>query len=332
MLQPATPLSTLEKPPSTREVHVWADYIELLCLVSIDQEISKADVLDRVRERRDLDEPDDASLLDDSAVRGGAAEHDDRFSTDLDDIFAHLVYREGTFKDAYPFTIGQGRVLRVKASLAMRHRLYIFFLLSANLRYLPRSLTSKLTSDFELLSAEVLRACLPSGAEVHVFGSNALHSAQPRYAGRLWNKIQRLAADLHERPAIPETEFKPTDTGDNGLDIVGWVPAGDKAGGFFLVFGQCACTEDWVSKQHSSSAEQWRATMSLLATPSNMVFVPYCFRQSNGEWLRRHDIHGTVLIDRPRFVYYLPNGHEILTVQPSNDIVGDLLKQRESLE
>ena len=52
-----SPLIELQTLPSTSDGHEWADYIELLCLTNKDGRISKADVLDFVRERiKDLKE------------------------------------------------------------------------------------------------------------------------------------------------------------------------------------------------------------------------------------------------------------------------------------
>lgn len=336
MLMPLAPLQKIERLPDTSDLRRWADYVELLSLVNLDQEISKDDMLDRITEGKDLDARDDGvgpeiggdqEGLDDLA---NVAQHNDRQAHRVDEIFTHLEYRQATYKDFYPFTvIGHSDVLAVRRPLTIKHKFYTFFLLSSNLRYVPRTTQEVLTDDFELVSAAVLRQCLPKGANVHVFGKNSHTPA--RYRGLLWDKINRLAEDLGEIVHVPKSDFRPSDSGDNGLDIVGWVPTGDDVGGYLLVFGQCACTDQWVAKQHSSSADAWRPIMTFKAPPSNMAFVPFCLRQSNGSWSASSDIHGSILIDRLRFIHFLQHGYTLLKGQRSYSVIQDVLRQRESV-
>jgi hypothetical protein len=60
------------------------------------------------------------------------------------------------------------------------------------------------------------KQCLPETAEVHIFGTSG-----KRYTGNLWQKIQRLAADLYETVIITEDKFSNKNVGDDGLDIIG---------------------------------------------------------------------------------------------------------------
>jgi len=338
MLTPPAPLQRIDKLPDTSDLRLWTDYVELLCLVNIDREVSKDDVLGRIAEGKDLDVhgddigPETGDEPGASGVDLDAARRDDRRARRVDDVFNHLVFRHGMFRDFYPFTlVRNGNTLSARNTSTAKHKLYLFLLLSSNLRYVLRPTREVLTDDFELVSAEVLRRCLPEGSNVPVFGKNPHAPAQ--YRGLLWDKVNRLAQDLQEQVHIQQTDFKPRDSGDNGLDIVAWVPMGDNRGGYLAVFGQCACTEEWVSKQHSSSAEAWRAVMTLTAPPSNMAFVPFCLRQSNGSWSARHDIHGSILIDRFRFVHFLRQnqGYMALKGQRSYAVIEEVLRQRESV-
>src|SRR6267142_1114941 len=308
------------------DAHIWVDYIELLCLFGLDKEISKADFLRHYKKRQDIgeappSEPAETELAVES-VEGeefddlAPAEQRDRMELKVDDWFRHLSYRSGAFDDFYPFLLSDDQdVLTVKTSLTLRHQLYVFFLLSSNLAYFGQH-QSKLTRNFEVLSAEVAKTFLPNSAEVHVFGAG--HNG--RYTGSLWRKIERLANDLKEMPLVKATDFSPHDSGDKGLDIVAWVPIEDSMPNFPLMFGQCACTlDDWVQKQSSSAADAWRNTIQLSNAPGNIAFIPFCLRRPDGSWHRRQDIHQTILVDRLRFISLLRGKYSSLKEQFSDE-------------
>lgn len=329
MLAPSVPLVQLETLPTSAlfNQHIWVDYIELLCLVNVDREVSKADLSDRFRDRKDLGE-----------VEGGPEDIDDltpekendKWEERTEDWFRHLSYRAGVFKAFYPFRLSDdGNVLLVQTSQTTKRKLYVSLLLSSNLGRIT-SHKDALTRSFELLSAEALKTCLPPQAQIHVFGTSA--AANGRYRGNLWTKIQKLARDLREQTLIPENKFSKEDSGDNGLDIVGWVPFSDSDdnNSRLIVFGQCACTEEWVTKQHSSSADRWRQVISLKAPSNNVAFIPFCFRDANGTWHKPQDIC-SILVDRPRFIHLLRNKMPSFEAQSSYGVVGEVLKQREPL-
>ena len=128
------------------------------------------------------------------------------------------------------------------------------------------------------------------------------------------------------------SDFSPYDTGDKGLDIVGWVPVADSMPNRLLVFGQCACSkEDWTDKQSSSSAEAWRGTIQLSTTPYNLAFVPFCFRRADGSWHTRVEIRETVLIDRLRFVLLLGDDYRQLKMHFSFEPISQMLEQKAAL-
>lgn len=334
-------------PSASVDSHIWADYIELLSLFNVDGIVDKSDLLDRIRDRPGLGEiePLEKELLDDT---GPSAEDDEtgadsfvpeRSRAELNDKwesqayawFAHLKYRRATFSDFYPFIISDTDDGLTRCDpLTEKHKLYIFLLLLSNLRYF-KAHESAFTSAFEILSWEVLKCCLPDSADVHVFSRNP--HADAHYKGlNLWGKIKKLEGDLRESIEVAKAEFKPKDTADNGLDLVGWVPFGDTNNGLLIVFAQCACTLKWPAKQSESSAHHWRGTFRLKVPPSNMVFIPFCFRKSDGTWFNEHDIHGeTILIDRGRLLYMLRTKYGVLKDLPSYLSLEELLPERENI-
>jgi hypothetical protein len=319
-----TPIS-LEKLPKSSDIPVWGDYIELLCLVNRDNIVTKADVLDRKRDETDSELP---TYDEDETI----AETRDKEEQQVDDWFRHLIYRQGTFDRSgfYPFYVTNGGdSLKLKDNLTLQHKLYIFLLLASNLRYVPNYKHS-ITTAFETVSQNALRSILPTNAEVHVFGTSS--QGKGRYSGNLLNKIRVLAEDLSERVLIDENTFSSHNSGDKGLDIVGWVPAGDRGvGGLLCVFAQCACTEEWVTKQHSSKVDSWRPVMTFTSPPSNLIFIPFCFRNSNGGWWQPTDIHESIVVDRVRMVHFVKDDYRVLQDLPVYSDIETILAYRESL-
>ncbi len=318
-------LRALEKVPSETHPHIWADYIELLCLVNVSRQLSRADLLDRISERKDLGEGSEIS--DDRLM---APEESDRMTQKAEDWFRHLEYRQGAFESFYPFTVSEdGRTLSRQDMLSENHKLYVFFLLSSNLRYFQPQQTA-LTRDFELVSREALRACLPAKAEVHIFGTSS--AGMGRYnQSTLWDRIRKLADDTHAIVTTDEARFPQSFGGDRGLDIVAWIPMGDSVESTLLVVGQCACTLEWVQKQHSSSENAWWNVLRFPNTPSNVSFIPFCLREPNGNWYRPSDRANIILIDRLRFAYLLNAGFSEFEGLESRSVVDQLLAQEAPL-
>ena len=329
---PAAQLLRLESPPRVGkyETHIWADYIELLCLANEDREFSKADALDRIRERiNDLGEGAEDLL---PSAESSPAEENDKWSELVDVWFEHLQYRKRAFEAFYPFSFSpDGEALIAEGPLTLGHKFYIFLLLSSNLRHVEKPVETPLTSNFEFLSSEAMRKLLPEQAEVHLFRANSEHTS--KYQGNLLNRIRALAKDLREQVKISGAAHSPYNVGDKGLDVVGWVPFDDSAPGLPILFAQCACTPQWVQKQYSSSFSAWNTTMSFVCPPANIAFIPYCFRSSEGRWHKEgSDISFTLIIDRQRLIYLL-HDHLVEHFEPlrSRQIVEEILQQSEPL-
>jgi hypothetical protein len=190
--------------------------------------------------------------------------------------------------------------------VTLNHKMYLFLLLSANLRCFDKQRQGHLAAAFEVASLEALRQYLPKESTVRQFGKNALRSPR-HYPGPIWQKVQKLAGDIRENLACAEANFSPRSTGDEGLDLVAWLPIGksDVAPGVLTVFAQATCSDEWVGKQLDSSAVSWHPFISFTVAPTNIVFIPFCYRDSRGEWFNRTDIKNSILVDRVRLVQLL---------------------------
>jgi len=326
----SSPLIKLHKLPDVIfDEHAWVDFIELMCLLSPDQEVNQTDILERFRRGKELGEAAVSDVGDEEDDEESVPESSDKEVQWMQDLFAHLRYREEAFAQSYPFRVSDdGTTLFVRKRVIGRQKSYISLLLSANTAYVSRG-ASKLTGSFEIISKSALKQLLPTSAQVHVFGSNSAQRYS-RYRGTVFQKIKRLAEDLHEILLAEESGLPATSTGDEGLDIVGWVPWEDDAPGSLLVFGQCACSkDDWVAKQDSSSAQAWENKIHFTSKPSNIAFIPICLRKADGNWHRPTDIHQSVVVDRLRLLQLLTDKIDLFRKQPSYGVVQETLKQRE---
>jgi hypothetical protein len=334
----------LDRLPNETELHHWADYVELNCIVSSDRLYSPGQLLQQIHQGRDSgeaavattqgdpvisdeiidslfgiteeDEADEAMLqstwdedldvttADDAESLTGAARNDS-FRRRVDDIWLHLQYRAKAFGSQWPFNIdATTRTLSLVDDLTEAHRAYLFLLQCSSLRYHTKANTSKLTSKFELAAFQAFTTAF-AGWEVHVFGTSAPAGSRFDHA-KLWDRLQALAAALRTQLVVEEDEFSEQDTGDNGLDLVAWLPLPDKSKGLPMAFAQCACgASNWKTKQSEANEQRWSQTIYLSAPVSNWTFIPFCYHNSQGIWETPHHVHKGVLIDRLRLCYLL---------------------------
>jgi len=315
------PLHKLGRVPRESFTYHWADYVELLCLANIDGELSPDDLVERWKGQDDLvpvpsEDPDDGPTNPPQLERGATkADVDDHRYAKASDVFEHLAYRVVTFGDDYPFELDDGSLVRLRrrASITNRHELYVFLLLGSMLRYVPKKRHYDITNPFEKLVADVLRHWLPVDAEVHIFGTAGGQAS--RYSGTMWQKINLLGADLGEMVLLTEAAFNAGDTGDLGLDVVAWLPLGDRYPGLPVFFAQATCELRWKDKQHESG-RNWESYLKQSAPRGNLLFIPHCFRDPAGEWFDSKWPTAAVIIDRQRVLWLLRDVTEQLDSVP----------------
>ena len=175
------------------------------------------------------------------------------------------------------------------------------------------------------MSKEALKGMLPASARVHLF-----HPRHHEYSGNFWARLNVLAEDIRETVIAKEHEFSKYSTGEKGLDVVAWVPLGDELPSLLILFGQCACTLKWVSKQHDSSFDSWNGKLTFTAPLNNIAFIPFCFRRPNGDWYNKSDIGRSILIDRLRLVNLLRERYSIIQSLPLYSVVDRVIEFEES--
>ena len=339
-------LKGLEKSPRRKvlQTNSWADYVELVCVANVDGQVSREDIIERLARRaKDLNEDDQDELVvveeleqegdEDSTEPSRRAEVSDKWDIRIQDYFKTLTLRESLYGLNYPFQI-EGDSLSLKANLSDAQLFYIYLLLCSNLYLFDDATSQKLSGCFELVSFNAFSNLLPSKAELHLFGKNSYNTGGRYGRGKFWAKLNKLIKDINAKrdPYIKKSEYSEIDTGDGGLDLVAWIPTGDDLPSNLVFFAQCACTYGFVEKQHSSSSTRWSHLISFKNPPTNSLFIPFCFRSSDGTWIKSADIMSTFIIDRRRIInYYLDTKKIKFSKLPVFEIVKEVIDLKEAI-
>lgn len=339
--QPQDPVLIPETTPTAaiKDTHKWADYVEFRCLISLDRYVSLADAASWFRMDPE-EEPDNPSGSDpriaqvqdedevgneNAGVVGGedAATRVDNRRRLAEDVFRLLEDRAASYGERYPFNLSESSTqLHCVEDLSRSQKAYVFFLLCALGRYVRRHQT--LTGVFERVSAAALRSMLPT-ADVHVFGT--ARTGEGRYdGGNFKTKVRRLAEDLGEVPGHHVESIHDSETGDRGLDAVGWISLGDSLPSRLVVFAQAACTDDWETKQDSPGSDAWDQLILVTCAPVVVCCIPHCFRNAAGNWHDQTKIHRRLLLDRRRMMHLLPTvDHEIDALLADDEVTPEFL-------
>lgn len=297
---------SINKTPSDSDTHTWADYIELLALVNLDNVCTVDSAIDRIE---DIDgEFDETDLVDvDEAgggegiepVSGSRKRINARNNTAVLDAFALILWRASAYGDCYPFSVDQDRrSITLVEDFSSAQYLYIFLLVAANLRFVSSGL-SELTNNFEEFSRCVMRDVLPPKAEIHLFGK----ATSEKYHGSAYKKICSLCDDIRATLLVTEDDYRKGDSGDSGIDIVAWHGLSDRQKNILVYLGQCACSRsDWPKKQLAASVGQLKNVLSTAPDWVTMMFVPVCFRRVGGDWAVLSEVASVVFIDRYRLL------------------------------
>ncbi len=299
----------------------WADYIELLCITSLDKIVSADEIYDKMYGDKSDDESEDAGLIDetedgdfvfeseelisdedneDDITKG---EKDDKNKSKINEIFDFLVSRNNLFGEFYPFQISKSpKYIKLKEGLSNKHYSYLGLLASSNLDYL-RMHKSSLTTNFETNSLFVFKKLLPNEARIEYFGKGN-ERGSVFSENKLYDRLLQLS-DVLKTPIsslLVKEEINASNTGDGGLDIVGWHDIIDNLSGKVIIFGQCACGLDWYDKQFDIHPAKWDNYISSSHPILRTLITPISFRNYNGDWFKKSKIFDCVIIDRYRFL------------------------------
>lgn len=279
--------NNISKPDyTTSELNYYADFIELIVLLSNKDGVTFGDIQDRFFGEKDYEN----------------AEKRDEDEIFLRGIFQIISERVLLYNEDYPFSYSEDEILTIKSDLTVNNKLYISLLLSSKLNIFNEFRTD-LTTDFETTSSIVLKNFLPTNSIIKDFGRNT------EYQGNAIDKIKQLANDLDL--SINEYELSQVSERNNqerGLDIVGWLPFNDKCGNKVVFLCQCACGKQYESKQHDT--RRFENYLQFYKTnPQHTMFIPYSLINVRAKKFYHSDYFEKdyLIFERKRILNYISN-------------------------
>jgi len=228
--------------------------------------------------------------------------------------FDHLRFRFETLGEFYPFVFDENENICRPIQYTDKQNFYLFLLKCSSLNLFNKSDSLKLAEKFEIVCANVLSNWIPN-SDVKQFGPTS-NDRKDFFGPDTKDALVTLAKFLH---AIPSKEiifkkrrddsYQVNRAGDKGLDLVAKMPFhNDGATGAVAILGQCASRkEHWWHKKHEADPIEFHSYMSFHNSPLNMVFIPVCFRDSDGSWYDEGKSSGCCLVDRLRLCSMLNN-------------------------
>ncbi len=267
--------------PRDHDCHTVADFLELLCLVNMDRQVST----DTLRDFIDDNRADKSFHLTDN---------------ELEDVLGQVRWRIEAFDAWYPFSLSEdGRVLEAPQILSLDQKRYVSLLLCGNLPFIARASRQGLTDFFERVSRIVLTEIWPINGTAILVGKNTTE-----LTGSKAHRMNTLGKLLGGNPNIKETDFRPGDRGDGGIDLAAYVTLDRwEHQNIVSALAQCACSRtDWSPKHCEITSTKLRSLIPSPVPWAELLFTPILFRSNSGKWAVPGDVPGVTLIDRLRVV------------------------------
>lgn len=281
--------------PHTKPYH-FADLAELMILVPLASQVSKAD-LEGLITTGNQDSDPDPEIFDhcDDAI-----DQNSRAERSSEDCFRQLIYRQGALDELYPFTVADS-LLVPRQQIGVAGYLYLFCLICSRLASFSgqKGFAQRCARLFTELAAVALRASLKESAIVYVFDAGSEDRAT-HFDTNLREALRKLAKLLnasHDEELVSQQST----SGDGGLDLVAINTLGCKAKGIFAYFGQCAAQQNgWPRK--TLEAKRSAAFFMMGHPASNLLYTPVMYRNATGRWV--NDLYSTdcVIFDRLRIM------------------------------
>lgn len=272
----------LDVMPSSSDATFWADYLELKALLDVDRCFVKADFESLLRDNRDSSSGKWRDALNLSKARASY------------------------IGDAYPYEIPEDEndIIILPDQLNDGQKSYLSLLVFSCLKYVIKTESNFLAREFEILSSRSFASCLPPGSHVKANWANPGEDDNC-YRGVLPAKLREIAADIRCSTAagIKDEDYDPRDTGDGGIDLVGWHEMYDKREGIPIAMGQCSCSKtEWKLKQFETAYVKHQNVLPVVHAWANFYFCPLDLRKSETSWRYGRDIGGAIIIDRSRLI------------------------------
>jgi hypothetical protein len=297
----------------------WADFLEILCLVNHDKEISLNDIITNFVQENLLEAIDGDETHSEKSVnlRLGFLE-----------IFQYVASRQKFLNEYFPFENIDEDTIRV-SEFDENKLLYIYLLFSSNTSlFIDKTIPPLLTTAFERISLSFMNILYPNFKN-ELFGT-ANQAGDFFHGGTLLEKLTKLSLCLNTTltsKTINDPHNKSTG-GDKGLDIVSFYDPDTetyKASYIPVCMGQCSCSyDDWKIKQFSISYDTWKNRLADLPHFHMYMFFPFSLRGINGTWADgEYPEAQAIIIDRFRLFSILKQN----SIQTTEVLTGNIKSQ-----
>lgn len=297
------------------KIHLYADYVELISLFSKETIITYNDILDRFK---------DEGVITQKAYDSEQSQENDENESFTKSIFQLLNYRSFLYNGFYPFSVIKEKSILLNNSLDNTQKLYLSLLISSNLSIFTE-LASVLTTEFEVLSYQILKDYLPEHAKVILTGKKSPITGNAIERITEIGKLVGLEVDTNH---VSKRNF--AGNKERGLDVIGWIPFIDPNSNLMVFLCQCACGLDWPSK--STEANRYRKYFVFDSVPPVCtMFIPYSlvdFKTSH--FYQSDEMFDSLFFERGRIITYLKDSNFYQTLE-SSIIVDKCLEVQEGI-
>ena len=283
------------------EKNKWADYLELLCLISSDKEISLNDII-TLYSQEEL-----------SGISNGDEDHSekvDKLRASFTEIFRYIFSRMDYMDDYYPFTKIDEDTIKME-KMDEKKLLYIFLLLSSNTSYITdNKIPSFFRKSFERISVDIMKILYPNFRN-ELFGTST-KKGDFFYGGKVIKKLEALKGCLNTtlKKKVYDNKRYLSPSGDGEIDLISYMKIDKDMCATYMLpacFGQCTTSyKDWKKKQGSIKFDSLNNIFEDLAHFHEYSFISFPLRGINGKWdTEEADKIQTIIIDRIRFLNIL---------------------------
>jgi hypothetical protein len=310
-----------------RDLNIWCDVIEMLCFINKDKVIFREDIereleglvdggiqlaaLKEISQQMGFDLDDNHIFSNNGTIDWGS---DDSSRNDLlnqitNMWFNHLKQRQISFGYYYPFKVNRNLSeisCKTYSQLTKKNKLYLYFTLASKRKGLSRAQQKRLEFDFEPIAFESFKSLLPTNGVAFLIGKGSYTA--DLFKSNKYNKFKLLASKLKTNLRVSDNYFRPRDSGENGIDFIGWLTYNDDLPNNHVYAGQATCMKDWETKYNESSKKEMGGILdtSKIGSYTNALFIPYHFKLGH-DWAKPSYVVAKdyVLFDRYRILMNL---------------------------
>lgn len=269
--------------PRDHDDHTVADFLELLCLVNLDRQVSTDSLRDFINDNKG----EKTFQLSDNQ---------------LEDVIGQIGWRIDAYGNCYPFMFDDtGRIIQAPENLNQDQKRYVSLLVCGNLPFFEKNKHKSLTDFFEHVSKLALCEIWASNGKTIAVGKNTTE-----LVGSKTDRINALGKLLGGNPNVCDTHFRPGDQGDGGIDLAAYTPLDRwEHENIMAALAQCACSRtDWVKKHCEITNTRLRSLIPSAVPWAELLFTPISFRANSGRWAVAGDVPGVTMMDRLRILLF----------------------------